>query len=260
VAFVLGINITRQTEEADVQNLIARLHPVNCGRPLIRVGAESDGGYLLPDDLDGIEYCFSPGVGLLSDFENHLAAFNIRSFLADGSIDILPIERPEFTFDRQFVGACDTESSTTLEAWKDEYLPKYRGDLLLQMDIEGAEYEVILGTPMSVLKSFRIMVVEFHFLEKLFDPFVFCLYRATFDKILQHFYVAHIHPNNCYGSVCKGAIEIPRIMEFTFYNKSRVSDVSPRSDFPHALDRENAPGKHPLVLPICWYKSARTGQ
>ena len=30
------------------------------------IGGAGDGGYLVPDDLDGIEYCFSPGVNLIS--------------------------------------------------------------------------------------------------------------------------------------------------------------------------------------------------
>ena len=60
-AFALGVNVTRQTRNSDIGDLIGRLHPLDCGRDLIRIGAESDGGYLLPDDLDGLEYCFSRG-------------------------------------------------------------------------------------------------------------------------------------------------------------------------------------------------------
>ena len=31
--------------------------PFDLGHPLVRVGGEGDGGYLLPDILDGIKYC-----------------------------------------------------------------------------------------------------------------------------------------------------------------------------------------------------------
>ena len=253
-AFALGVNVTRQAPETDVSDLIERLHPLDCGRRLIRIGGESDGGYLLPDDLDGIEYCFSPGVGLLADFENQLATLNIRSFLADYSVDSPPTDRPEFTFDKKFVAACDTETSFTLESWKNKYLPNYGDDLLLQMDIEGSEYEVIIGTPIQVLNAFRIMVIEFHFMEKMFDPFVCGLYRTCFEKILTNFHVVHIHPNNICDSLSKGGIEIPRIMEFTFYSKKRAPAIKRRNDFPHPLDRDNVSDKRPLALPTCWYK------
>ena len=253
-AFALGRNVTRMTRDADVRELIQRLRPVDCGVKLIRIGGDGDGGYLLPDDLEGIEYCFSPGVGPVAEFENHLASLGIRSFLADYSVDSPPGNRPEFTFDKKFLGANDTETSLTIQSWRNKYLGNYAGDLLLQMDIEGAEYEAILSTPVDVLNGFRIIVVEFHFLEKIFDRFVFRLYKACFERMLSNFHVVHIHPNNCCGSVKKNDLEVPRVMEFTFYNKKRVAEASARRDFPHVLDRDNNAGRGVLALPGCWYE------
>ena len=254
-AFAMGVTLTRQTKSTNVLDLITRLRPLNCGKSLIRVGGNGDGGYLLPDDLEGIEYCFSPGVGGTLDFESHLATLNIRSFLADYSIDSPPIERPEFTFDRKFLGANDTNTSFTLASWRDKYLKDYPGDLLLQMDIEGFEYEVLLSTPVDLLTSFRVMIVEFHDVHRIFDPFIYTLYRTCFERILKHFHVAHIHPNNCCGSVRKGGIEIPKVLEFTFYNKSRVCRTTYAHRFPHPLDRDNVPAKKSLNLPKCWYST-----
>ncbi len=44
------------------------------------MGGENDGGYLVPDDLEGIEYCFSPGVSNIATFE--LDCLNRGSFLS----------------------------------------------------------------------------------------------------------------------------------------------------------------------------------
>jgi hypothetical protein len=252
-AFALGYNLTDQTDDAAVRDLIARLRPVHCGKDLIRIGGDADGGYLLPNDLDGVKYCFSPGVGTTVDFDSHLASLNIRSFLADHSVDSPPIARPEFTFDKKLLGATDTETSITLKTWRDKYLAADVHDLLLEMDIEGSEYEVILSTPSATLADFRIMVIEFHFLEKMFDTFAYAVFRTCFEKILRDFHVVHIHPNNCCGRVKRRGIEVPRIMEFTFYNKNRVAETKYRNDFPHVLDRDNTSRKKPLNLPKCWY-------
>jgi hypothetical protein len=229
------------------------LRPVSCGRELIRIGGDADGGYLIPNDLEGVQYCFSPGVGTLADFESHLATLSIKSFLADYSVDSPPIAKPEFTFDRKFLGATDTETSFTLKSWRDKYLPANVHDLILEMDIEGSEYEVILSTPSETLSDFRIMVIEFHFLEKLFEPLAYEVFKTCFEKILRHFHVVHIHPNNCCGSVKRRGIEVPRILEFTFYNKNRVTETKYRADFPHILDRDNTVRKKTLLLPKCWY-------
>jgi hypothetical protein len=84
-AFAAGLNVTRQTPIEEIRQLIRTLRPVDCGKPLIRIGGDGAGGYLLPDDLEGIEYCFSPGVSTVADFESHLATLHIKSFLADYS-------------------------------------------------------------------------------------------------------------------------------------------------------------------------------
>ncbi len=251
--FALGLNMTMQTGTAEVLGLMRKLRPQDCGMELIRVGAKGDGGYLIPDDLAGIEYCFSPGVSTRSYFEEHLANLKIRSFLADYSVDSPPVSRPEFTFDKKFLGATDHKEFFTLQTWNDKYLKDYDGDMILQMDIEGFEYQVILSTPEDLLNRFRIIVIEFHFLDRLFDRFSYGIISSCFDKLLKNFQVAHIHPNNCCGSVKKGHINVPRVMEFTFLHKSRAVSTEPIKSFPNRLDTDNVEGKPTLQLPKCWY-------
>lgn len=250
---VLGLNVTRPTKKDDVFGLIRKLRPQDCGKELIRIGADGDGGYLIPDDLMGIEYCFSPGVSTKSHFEDHLAKLKVRSFLADYSVDSPSVSRPEFTFDKKFLGATDRSEFFTLATWKDKYLKNYTGDLILQMDIEGYEYEVILSTPEDLLKQFRIIVIEFHSLDRVFDRFAFGIISSCFDRLLHYFHVVHIHPNNCCGSVRRGNVEVPRVLEFTFLNKNRASSTELQGVFPHKLDVDNVPEMPPLRLPKCWY-------
>ncbi len=248
----LGINATKTTNQKDLLALIRKLRPLDCGVELIRVGAPTDGGYLIPNDLSDIKYCFSPGVNTISAFEDDLADKGIQSFLADYSVKELPMSRHAFTFDKMFLGACDRDHFFTLGSWKAKYLGDSNEDLILQMDIEGAEYEVILSAPDSLLSQFRIMVIEFHYLDWLFDPFSFRLISSCFDKLLEHFNVVHIHPNNSFGFVRRGIIKIPRLLEFTFLNKKRASRGEPILNLPHPLDADNEPGPT-LPLPKCWY-------
>lgn len=54
----------------------------------------------------------------------------------------------------------------TLEDWVRTAEPAREGDgdLMLQMDIEGAEYRNLMATSSSCLKRFRIIILEIHFL------------------------------------------------------------------------------------------------
>jgi hypothetical protein len=248
-----GHTLAPRVADAEVLSLIRSLRPYGCAAPLIRIGGNGDGGYLIPDDLEGIEYCFSPGVNYTAQFEDELANRNIHSFLADYSVEQPPIMRPEFVFDRRFIGANDDGKFMTLAAWTHKYLPGYAGELLLQMDIEGGEYEVLLSTPLALLASFRIIVLELHWLDRLFDPFAFGIMKACFEKLLSRFYVVHLHPNNCSGMSEHHGIEIPWVIEMTLYNRSRSEPGAHCHDFPHPLDADNCRGRPSFILPQCWH-------
>jgi hypothetical protein len=243
---------TPLTDPGDMGRFIRSLQPVATDRDLIRLGPDADGGYLIPDDLDGIEACFSPGVSTVSGFEKDCADRGIKVFLADKSVEG-PAESHElFGFTKKFVGAVSDKDFMTLDGWVNDSLTTLDTDLILQIDIEGAEYEVFLSASEGLIKRFRIIVAEFHWLEQLWSRPYFDLAKRAFDKILRDHTCVHIHPNNCCGSVKKAGLDIPSVMEFTFLRNDRIHRTSARTDFPHPLDRDNLP-ETPLVLPKCWF-------
>jgi len=129
-----------------------------------------------------------------------------------------------------------------------------QSDFILQMDIEGAEYEVIFDTSRETLRKFRILVIEFHRLEAIIVKYGFDLINLTFRKLLKDFEIVHIHPNNAAKPKAYKTFEIPPTMEFTFLRKDRISSRQPTLSFPHKLDRPNAPNKEDCPLPKCWYE------
>jgi hypothetical protein len=100
----LGMHTAPRTPLSSLQELLKALRPLDPGIELVRIGPERDGGYLVPDDLDGIRHAFSPGVSTESGFEAELAARGMRVFLADYSVDGPAASHPLFTFDKRFVG------------------------------------------------------------------------------------------------------------------------------------------------------------
>ena len=249
----LDYHVADRTAVDDVRRVLRSLRPVDGGYDLIRLGPEGDGGYLVPDDLAGLEYAYSPGVSTESGFEAALAARGQRVFLADHSVDGPAEPNPAFVFEKKFVGGLSDDVYMTLEQWKNATIGAYDGDLLLQMDIEGSEYETLLAAPIALLAQFRIMVIEFHYLHELLNRRYFELVSRAFQKVLQTHAVVHIHPNNCCGSVKADGLELPRIAEFTLHRSDRLKRHSPRTTFPHPLDRNNT-RKPTLVLPRCWYE------
>ena len=239
----------------DIQLLLDFLHsvaPLKTEHKLIRFGPDSDGGYLVPDDLAGVDTCFSPGVSEIAGFEEELTHREIKCFLADYSVDRPPVLNSLFDFEKKFIGAMNDDIYMTLDSWVKIKASK-KNNMILQMDIESSEYPVLLNASEDVLKRFRIMIIEFHLLDQLLNQQYFHIIRAVFSKILKHFDIVHIHPNNCCKEIDFGDIIIPPVMEFTFLRKDRIKSRERLTDFPNFLDFPNLPNKKDIVLPKCWY-------
>lgn len=248
-----GIFINNQTNNKKLEFFFKQIRPIKTNFDLIRLGGESDGGYLIPNDLAGIQNCFSPGVSIESYFEDDLSKLGIKSYMADFSVERPEIQNEKFDFIKKYIGFENADNFITLENWikSKEILDN---DMLLQMDIEGWEYDVITDTSNECFSKFRIIVIEFHDFQRLLNPYAFPFIEACFYKLLKNFYIVHIHPNNN-GELVRGKnIEIPTLLEFTFLRKDRVVDFSYKNTFPDTLDKKNVQNKDDIILPSIFYK------
>jgi len=245
---------TEITDKSQVQSLLKKLYPVRSSQELIRMGPKGDGGYLVPNDLEGLHACFSPGVSDISEFERECAELGMRVFLADRSVEKPAAEHDFFTFTQKFIGSVANEEFMTLDGWVADSLQDDSSDLLLQMDIEGYEYETILSVTEKLMRRLRIIVIEFHLLDKLWSEPFFTLASRAFEKILLTHTCVHIHPNNCKNTLDINGIQIPKVMEFTFLRNDRLENLGYQQQFPHPLDCDNT-ANETVILPTSWYKS-----
>ena len=232
-----------------------RTHYISCD--LIRIGGDGDGGYLLPNIFEKVSYCFSPGVDYTANFEKELSdKFNIKSFMADASVASAPLSDSNFDFIPKFLGAHSRDNFITLSDWLIQKDLQNDTNLLLQMDIEGGEYDVLSYEDSSTLASFSAMVIEFHNLQKLFERDFLRMVSAIFEKIYKNFSICHVHPNNCCGMASLDGIEIPRIIEVTFIRNDLLDNFANEKSLtlPHPLDSKNIEKNDDISMPIKWWK------
>jgi len=233
--------------------LFKKIHPIHGGYSLIRIGSNSDGGYLIPNDLSGIKYCFSPGVSDNSSFEESLFFNNsIQSYLCDNSIDSPNSKCEGIHFIKKHLGLKNNNELITFQEWINEN--PNDNEMILQMDIEGDEYDIILNTTNEILEKFRIIVIEFHAVEQIFTYGGFKLFDNTIQKILTNHTIVHIHPNNVIEPFKYLGYEIPTGIEVTFLRNDRIKNITGRKDFPHKLDFPTNIGNKDFKLPKCFYE------
>ena len=231
--------------------LIHLIKPYDLGYDLIRVGPSGDGGYLVPDVLKKIKTCFSPGVGNIHGFENDLLEKDIRVFMADGTVEKPILLNKNYDFLKKNLGTHEDDETTTLNSWMDS--KETQDDLLLQMDIEGSEYEVVNSLDELNLKKFRVMIIEFHYFEQVLTKMGYKTIESVMKKILRYFDVAHIHPNNCCGSYKVNKTIIPSTLEITFMSKELSLKKERIDKLPNKLDSKNISHKDDIFLDNNWF-------
>ena len=101
--------LTDVTDKKKIAKFLESVKPVKTNHALVRIGGETDGGYLVPNDMENIGACFSPGVSTTADFEIDLAQRGVRSYLADYSVDRPPVHNPLFDFEKKYLGPINNE-------------------------------------------------------------------------------------------------------------------------------------------------------
>lgn len=243
-----GLIIRREPDGAPLRAMLAGLHPVRTEHDLIRLGGEADGGYLVPDDLDGIAAVFSPGVDTTTEFERDCLARGMASFQADGSIEQTPLEHEANDFIAKFIGIESQGDTITLDDWVAAKAPG-ESDLLLQMDIEGHEWLTLAQVSDEVLKRFRVIVLELHHLDALATDFGRTLMQPVIQRLTRHFDVVHMHANNLCQPLTTREGELLELVEITLLRKDRSNTRDPVTQLPHPLDRDNVPELPPIQLP-----------
>lgn len=247
----------------EATQVLAWLVPIPNTIPLMRLGGYRDGAYLVPDDLAGISAAFSPGVGNRKKFEDDLAAIGIRSHLMDPTSDEETLQTRLIsgmqTFRRGRLAGSNADDGMTLQQWV-ELDADDGSELILQMDIEGGEYEVLSVTPRHVLQRFRIIVIELHGLAAARNQrrFMETMVPAM-GRLMRDFDVIHAHPNNAGRFVRIGAFPhvVPSTLELTLLRRDRLACMHAYlggvHESPHELDIDwNTPGRPPMFLPASW--------
>lgn len=233
-----------------------RKHYVSCD--LIRVGGEGDGGYLQPKILESIKYCFSPGVSSTANFEKELSDnYGIKSFMADASVSQPPLIDSNFNFIPKFLASYSSKEFITLSDWLNSTIGSDEGAKILQMDIEGAEYDVLTFEDSDILSGFSIMTIEFHGLHAMFNKDFLHMISGIFEKIYKHFSICHVHPNNNCSVASLYDVEIPDVIEITFVRNDFLPLILNNSNvhLPHQLDRKNLKKNADIVMSKIWWDS-----
>lgn len=239
----LGIAASKSSDPREVFGTFQKLRPRVTEHPLVRIGCSTDGGYLVPDDLLEISGVFSPGVAETAEFEMHFASEGTPCYLIDGSIAQPPVFHENIHFEPLWLSSRSVIGhSISLSDWLGLHAAE-GADFLLQMDIEGAEYECLLSADASTLKSFRIIVLELHDFQSITNRMGSRLINLLLERLLETHHLVHTHVNNTTKPFWFAGLALPDTLELTLIRKDRVSHLGDYAVVPNRLDSPNTSNK-----------------
>lgn len=205
--------------------------------PLVRIGKNADGGYVMLDDFERIEACYSFGIGAEVSWEESMAAKNIDVYCYDHTIDCMPRDNVKIHFFRN--GIAGSDSSDGIFKSMGTFLRQNKSqtdNLILKMDVEGAEWEFLQKVEKNVLSCFKQMTFELHDLtdESRGREVLFCL-----NKLRETHQPVWIHGNNAGLSEKSGIYIVPQMLEITYVRKDSYRLEECEYDCPIHLDYPN---------------------
>lgn len=231
------------------------------GLPMIRLGRNFDGGYVLPElVLSECKVCISLGYGFDSSFEYdflNISSQN-RVYLFDSDINLVhclkgilfdivkilkkhknyPIHRvkelikyiilrtnPRIQYTVARIGAASNPDTLSLNQLM---FKQNSNSILMKIDIEGSEYET-LNYALENLSKVKCLIIEFHEIDTRMTEFL-----SILDLIMSEFILINTHINNS-GKILFG---IPSTLELCFIRKNLVNQESlwPATEIPSKLD------------------------
>jgi hypothetical protein len=223
-------------------SLFREIQPVklaNC--EMQRFGEQYDGGYLLCANLLGaVKSGYSYGI---SGYDGWGCDVSRTLGIPVHQYDCFDLTRPacetgNTIFHAECVGAAAVQEGRTFDTLASQIAKNGdRGkNLIVKMDIEGAEWDSFIDAPDEVLQRIDQLAVEFHGSD---DP----RYTLALLKLKQFFHVVHLHWNN-YSCVQDRPPFPTWAYEVLLVNKRiGVPDPSAKAVLPHPLDAPNDP-KH----------------
>lgn len=234
----------------DTRRILRRLRPqAVSGFAKIRLGKAADGGYACIDDFAGIDTALSFGINDDISWDRDVADRGLTVHQFDHTVDDPAPDDPRMIFEAKridrFTGP-DTRSLDDLIRLHDK--GDERPNLILKMDIEGAEWDVFDATEEDMLARLAWIVCELHYFQGLAERRHREIVDRCLDKIARRFAVVHVHSNVWGGYTSLANTVVPNVVEVTFVNRALYDLVPTTELFPGPLDQSCDPAQPDFYL------------
>jgi hypothetical protein len=191
--------------------------------PLVRLGPDIDGGYVLSDDLD-VDVAVSVGVGPECGADEDLARRGVEVWQFDHTVEETPSTESGIFFHKLGVASGEPDHNTrTLDDLLQMAGVREGVDTLLLMDAEGAEWGALTAASDGALERLRQIALEIHGLDLVIADDRADWAIEVLERLRRTHCLVASHGNNfgCYFNF--GPILMPSVVETTWVRRDRLA-------------------------------------
>ncbi len=208
----------------------------------VRIGRQFDGGYIMVDDFSNVKTIYSCGICDDVSWDMDMAErTGADIFMYDHTIDALPANHPKFHFFKTGIAGeydADHPELETLPRLIERNGHSDDRNMILKIDIEGAEYLTFAEMDHNTLTRFSQIVTELHFIAQPDMESTICF---VLEKLNATHQAVHIHANNNASFLFHRGKILPMTLEVTYIRKDRCQFKESTRFFPTELDMPNCP-------------------
>ncbi len=206
------------------------------GFELVRTGREHDGGYILLDDFHAGDVAYSFGIRDDVSWDKDMASRGYDVFMYDHTIDSLPEENPRFHWSRLGIadGVTQDDRLKTLDELIHANHHEDKHNMILKMDVEGAEWGFLEQISSEKLSRFSQIALELHWILSGRNQ---ATILNSLKKLNQTHQLVHIHPCNFGEYITVSGKNFPDILQVLYVRKGSYScNVNYEVNLPLPID------------------------
>lgn len=212
------------------------------GGKFCRIGNQKgSGGYVMLDDIRDKEIFYSFGISADVTWDSYPAElWDKKVFMYDHTIDGLPYQHKNFIWKKE--GICGEDAIGKYKDLKalSQILKdnghEHENNMILKMDVEGAEWDVFSTFAVEELKRFDQITLELHWFWDLNNK---DRILKSLENLNKNHQIVHVHGNSFGVAVPMDGYNMPDIIEATWVRKEGREFINSKRFFPTELDVNN---------------------
>lgn len=201
----------------------------------------NSGGYIMLDDFKDKNIFYSFGIAADVSWDSYPAeVLDKKVYMYDHTIEALPYQNKNFIWKKQGIcGENEMGKNEKLKALSEilrENGHDSENDMILKMDVEGAEWDVFSTFDADELKRFDQIALELHWFWDLNNK---DRILKSLENLNRHHQIIHVHGNSFGIAVPMEGYNMPDIIEATWVRKEGREFCTSNHFFPTSLDARN---------------------